>query len=327
MLLNQFLWAAITGTIAIVLALLAGRIQQLSPTIKVWICRFAFLKLAIGIIPISVTTVAIGTSSSSTFKGSGLWPIYLDFLFMVWLIGVLVVWGNIIASARQTVRFLSKAVLAPDSTRDDVFTIAREIGPGPMPAVLVHDSISFPYAVALGRPVIVLPKNFNVTENRSSVAHEIAHIWHADLRWSLLYRIVASIFWFHPFMFKLESEASLWQESGADRVACQHSESILKSHAHAILSASSSAQFQGPALSSALSGDATTVGRRLKALYSPKSSASLAFVFVAVALAAMIPVTTKAISADTADRRLVRVEASAGSLWTAEPEIASISSR
>lgn len=323
--LTQLTWAALTGSIAMAVALGAGRINFISPNVKVWICRAAFMKLVLSLIPISWLTLSAHFAPNSGTGHYTLLPAYVTFLFLIWAMGVVVVIGTIIRSARQTNLLVAGARLAPDQTRMAVQHIAQGICNRRI-IVLQRDDLSFPYVVQLGRPILVLPTGFAVAQNRTSVAHEIAHIAHADLRWNLVYRLIAALFWFHPLVFKLEDEACLWQESAADVSACGTTASQIGAHARAILAASSVGLVCEPHFSSALAGSAATLARRLRALYVSRPSRAVATIIACLIAAASVPIGMGSQGSGSPARELAGTEATDLRLWSGPgPEIASLS--
>lgn len=325
--LTQLSWAALSGTIAMAVALGAGRISFISPKVKVWICRAAFVKLVLSLIPISWLTISGHFAPNIDTRHYALLPAYVTFLFLIWAMGVVVIIGNLIRSARRTNLLVAGAQLAPNRTGMAVQHIAQGICNRRI-LVLQHPNLSFPYVVQLGRPILVLPTGFDVAQDRTSVAHEIAHVAHADIRWNLVYRLIAALFWFHPLVFKLEDEACLWQESAADFSACGTSACKIGAHARAILAASSSGHVCEPHFSSALAGSAATLARRLRALYVSRPSKAVATIIACLIAVASVPIGMGSNGSGSAARELVGMDATDMRLWSgAGPEIASLSAK
>lgn len=137
-------------------------------------------------------------------------------------------------------------------------------------------------------PKLLLPPNFDQQAQQSAVQHELAHVRHADLVWSVFYRIVCAVFWFHPLAFVLEREVHLWQEVVADQSACMAAATSPAEHAVLILAATRNEPTA--LIATALSGDGRLVKRRMEAIFQQGSgSKALLLAGILIGFACLAP--------------------------------------
>jgi beta-lactamase regulating signal transducer with metallopeptidase domain len=82
--------------------------------------------------------------------------------------------------------------------------------------------VSAPATVGWQRPLILLPaawQTWTEDERRSVLAHELAHIRHADYAAGLLARISLIVHFYHPLVYWLAGRLQLQQELAADALA------------------------------------------------------------------------------------------------------------
>jgi len=165
-----------------------------------------------------------------------------------------------------------------------IVELARQLGIR-APRVLKSDVPGLPFAAGIFRPVVVIPAE----ECEANVyAHELAHIRSRDLFWSLFARLTLGIFWFCPFIHKLEAELSLWQEARADQSACQITNCPVKEHAAAIVR-SVAPRGSNLVWDACLSGNGRLIKRRLSALYQGRGSKAVAVAMGAILIIGLTP--------------------------------------
>lgn len=203
-------------------------------------------------------------------------------LVAIWAAGFIAVVIDLYRGYLGSRSLISSGTVAHDP---GVARLSRRFGL-PLPAVRRLNEPGLPFASGILRPMIVLP--FGDCPE-SVVAHELAHLKAKDLAWNLMARLVLAVFWFTPFIHKLEAELSLWQEAAADLSACEVTNCDRRAHASAIVAsvASTAPRF---VLEAGLAGPGQMLARRLKALYGVRGSVGLAVLAVTVMLCAAAPV-------------------------------------
>jgi beta-lactamase regulating signal transducer with metallopeptidase domain len=93
----------------------------------------------------------------------------------------------------------------------------------PAPEMRLTPDATGPMLTGIRRPTLYLPSDLplNETELRSALAHELAHMKHRDLLWSLIARLVCAALWFHPLMLLLARRMNDTAEEAADEVAME----------------------------------------------------------------------------------------------------------
>jgi beta-lactamase regulating signal transducer with metallopeptidase domain len=90
-------------------------------------------------------------------------------------------------------------------------------------AVHVSDAVTSPFVCGLREPAIILPRTLAQqlpsAEMAALVSHEMAHLRRHDLFWSVAWRWLQAICWFHPLIWKVPAAHNLACEQEADRVA------------------------------------------------------------------------------------------------------------
>jgi len=274
-------WAALGALPFIVATLLVARLN-VPIRLKVWSCRIAFIKLVIGLIPIGfVFGKAELIERAATANANPQFETLLLVLTFLWVAGLAVVLfdlGRGFLASRRLIRE-TRPIVSPDVER-----LSAEFGIRAPKVRQGHDE-GLPFATGIFRPILVLP----VQPCPSNVlAHEIAHVRSRDLAWNLVARLILGLFWFVPFIHKLEAELALWQEAAADQDACRLAACPLKQHAAAIVQSVAKGK---PALvwDARLSGNGQLVRRRLHALYSGTGSRVLAVATATLLIAGFAP--------------------------------------
>lgn len=85
--------------------------------------------------------------------------------------------------------------------------------------------LASPATVGWCRPIILLPsewRSWSLTEQRSVLAHELAHITHQDYLIGLLARLVEAVHFYHPLVHWLGRRLRVQQELAADALGAEH---------------------------------------------------------------------------------------------------------
>ena len=90
-------------------------------------------------------------------------------------------------------------------------------------ALRISKAIQSPFVCGLWRPTIMLPErlahSLSAEEAAALLRHEVAHLRGHDLFWSVGWRWLQVIGWFHPLVWKIPAAHSLACEQEADRLA------------------------------------------------------------------------------------------------------------
>lgn len=90
-------------------------------------------------------------------------------------------------------------------------------------AVRVSAEVTSPFICGLFQPTIILPaallRTLEPVQIPALLAHEMAHLRSNDLAWSVGWRWVKALVWFHPLIWKIPAAHNLACEQEADRIA------------------------------------------------------------------------------------------------------------
>ena len=182
---------------------------------------------------------------------------------LVYFTGCLVCLGRWLAGIALVARLRAGAVRAPLEIEQILGAIAG--GKSRKVRLLMSDRISQPIACGLVRPAILLPiawTKIHPEALRAALAHEYAHVAHADLWWLHLQGLVQSIYWFHPATWWLGRRLRLNQDLLADSEAADCFTSR-EDYAAILVQLARQALGATPAMAAAWLGSSSTVRRRV----------------------------------------------------------------
>ena len=91
------------------------------------------------------------------------------------------------------------------------------------PELRISEAVTSPFVCGLLRPAIVLPRmlleQLSPGELAALLTHEMAHLRHHDLLWSVAWRWLGAVCWFHPLVWRIPAAHNLACDQEADRVA------------------------------------------------------------------------------------------------------------
>ena len=156
------------------------------------------------------------------------WPLW------IWAAGSTLLLGRLVGS-RLAFRFLKPRHPVTDpGARAAVAQLAARLGLRRKVQLAELEGLWGPVAHGLLRPGIILPagftSRFNETQQRSMLAHELAHLAAGDPFWNEAAHLIVSLLWWHPLAWLARrqlravtetaaDEASLLVENGPDALA------------------------------------------------------------------------------------------------------------
>ena len=172
------------------------------------------------------TTPATSPASSGTTSP----PPTVSAKRIAWESVLIVIWAlGCVAGALRLVRLQRQLSLLQKSCRpapglrqlarqiQDRLEVRREID------VRISDTVTSPFVCGLLKSVITLPQpladQLSPAEMSALLSHEIAHLRGHDLFWSVAWRWMKAVCWFHPLVWQVPTAHSLACEQEADRVA------------------------------------------------------------------------------------------------------------
>lgn len=152
-----------------------------------------------------------------------------------------------------------KSILAAVAQMSERLALAQ------VPVVKVSAQISSPMLTGFQEPELYLPAQMPEGEKtaQAAIAHELAHINHADLRWNWLGTITESLMLFHPLFWVARRELMLAQELACDAAAIEASRTERPEYCRILLSFSLPRKAVNPALSVGLASCFKSLRRRI----------------------------------------------------------------
>ena len=188
----------------------------------------------------------------------------------LWLAGVLVAFGRVLAGRLRLRRFLADALPPSGDIARAYARIVAEVGVHKAPAIVVSARIDSPAIVGTVRPTVVLPKWMaaeGVTEHMQwSMRHELTHWRLRDPWFAQLVEISRCLFFFHPVVFFIAKSWRDNSEMACDRelVVSDHDAREYAEHLyHMLLKVRS---HRRTALAGSLYASRSQIGRRIEAL-------------------------------------------------------------
>lgn len=242
------------GGLAILLAWLVCRsLPRLSPSVRSWVWRLAYLKLIAGLLwvtldlpllpapPSGSPQVMVAAAESET--GARQLPSSPPRLlpdtapapdaepgaptrFLVWLLGPWVA-GALVVLARvgrglHAMAALRRAAAVVEDPKIHALggEVCRQFGVRRAPRLLVSEALVGPVVTGWFRPAVLLPGRFlaeySPAELRLLLSHEVAHLKRHDLAWCWLPILARVLFFFHPLVWLAEHEWRQVQEAACD---------------------------------------------------------------------------------------------------------------
>jgi beta-lactamase regulating signal transducer with metallopeptidase domain len=125
------------------------------------------------------------------------------------------------ARGRAVARSLRATTEASESVQAMLTGTAADLGlHGPLPRVLLTDTLQGPALCGLLRPVILLPRGLieqlDSQALRLVLRHELIHLARRDLGWNLLQVCVQIVWWWHPLVWFANARVRALREAAVD---------------------------------------------------------------------------------------------------------------
>jgi beta-lactamase regulating signal transducer with metallopeptidase domain/roadblock/LC7 domain-containing protein len=232
-------------------------LPQMSPRVRCWLWRLAYIKLIIAPLWISPVGIPVLRSIrapetiSAPIQAPAIHPTSylprlrmngtvgpahvvitktsltpLSALVILWLLGGIVMGAQIIRewrSARLRGRVAPQDIAGYTELAADFERLCRRFGVRRPIALLVTNASDRPHVFGVIHPVIVLPASLLAESDRPGLlavlAHEIAHVQRKDLLWNWLPAVAHLLFFFCPFVWLANREWQIAQEIACDEIA------------------------------------------------------------------------------------------------------------
>ncbi len=198
-------------------------LPRLSPRTEALIWRLVPLKLVLGLCGFGLVGWSVGLGSGPAGADSGIHPA-VNILVGLWVAGAVVMTLRLAAEARRVSQLRGKAeVLDNEDWRDELRQVCLDMGLRRIPELRCAPQASQPMVVGSLHPAILVPGDLvdkaGPAERRALLAHECAHIAHADLALNWLYIVGRILFYFHPALWLATAQGSVAQERASDAAA------------------------------------------------------------------------------------------------------------
>lgn len=148
-------------------------------------------------------------------------------LFLPWVTGFSVLLFRFYFSFLKLRYFSATVKPAPQNLLETIKQISLKLKIKKPTEVKVTKKLCSPFLTGIFKPAIIIP-HWMLEEKYSDdlpsiLAHELTHIKSNDLFWNLLSKIISTILWFHPLIWKMNSTHNSATEQVCDAVASDFS--------------------------------------------------------------------------------------------------------
>jgi beta-lactamase regulating signal transducer with metallopeptidase domain len=166
--------------------------------------------------PLAAAAVAPAPSVAAEPSAGGNWDDPSLLFFLLYLGGVLMIGGRLLAGLWTLRRWTRGAAEVEAPSWQDA--LARAGGHSLGIRLLACDEASSPLSWGLRRPVILLDRDTlrSPEEADAILAHEVAHVARRDWPSLILSRLAVALFWFNPLVWRLDREVAQQAEEAAD---------------------------------------------------------------------------------------------------------------
>lgn len=147
------------------------------------------------------------------------WMTVLDYLWLVWLLGFLVLFIYRVASYRNFKKYVfSGARKVDDLGQLDLLAgIIDELGIKRPVELMINPLVSSPIFLGLMKNVIVIPdKSFSEAELYYIFRHELVHCKRKDMYYLWGVQFFACVYWFNPLMYLMNKRIQKDRELACD---------------------------------------------------------------------------------------------------------------
>ncbi len=194
---------------------------------------------------------------------------WLGIIELVLAIGILVLLLRLIIDQVKLHKFSQKLNRHDHQEVSDISTenrnliqsLRRKVG------ITFYDGDTIPMTFGLFKPVIVLPDTLKKDQVKMNLAirHELQHICHHDYLRFWLIRLLRIFFWFHPLVWLLEKDITMFREMDIDEMVISQNREISSDYAQLLLdlAATPATQYLLPA---GLAMRPSTIKKRITAM-------------------------------------------------------------
>ncbi|MEO5815951.1 MAG: M56 family metallopeptidase [Gemmatimonadaceae bacterium] len=230
------LWSALhllwQGALVVALFAWWERAVQPAPSVRYRFAVMSLVMLAVALVGNAVAT-HVALLGNAKLGGDGALAAQASFdrpfesltlLMLLWAIGIGTQAIRLAVGAWELARLRRGAIAAPANLVARVEVLARTMGTS-APQVLISDSRIGPFVM---RRVLMLPSDWEMGEELDAlVLHELAHLRRGDVESNTALRVIQTVLWFHPAVWRLVRAAVDAREEACDAESVAHSRSAL----------------------------------------------------------------------------------------------------
>jgi beta-lactamase regulating signal transducer with metallopeptidase domain len=228
------LWSALhlIWQAAVIATLYAWWQRGVQPSVRYRVAMMSVVVLAAALVANSVAThVALLGNAKLGGDGALAGQAVFDrpfesmtLLMWLWAIGIGTHAIRLAFGSWHLARLRRRAVVAPASLVERVEALACAMAI-PVPQVLISDSRIGPFVM---KGVLMLPNDYEMGEELDAlVLHELAHLRRRDVEANAVLRVIQSVLWFHPAIWRLMRAAVNAREEACDLESVARSRSAL----------------------------------------------------------------------------------------------------
>ncbi len=138
---------------------------------------------------------------------------------IVWCLGMLAALAGLVRSVIVSRNLFRHATLPDDpGWQREIDEISEKIGLRRTVLALICPTTAVPFVAGFGRQAVFLPPHcddWDASQRRAVLVHELTHILRGDMRWQLLTRVATAFYWFQPLLW-----LAAWRIRTEREIAC-----------------------------------------------------------------------------------------------------------
>lgn len=208
----------------------------------------------------------------------------MECLFAIWLTGACIQLVKYLKNRAALRAFLNDSLAADKKIEIMKEQIAGELELKTKINVFIHYSSNVPFVTGVKHPAVYIPdSDYTEQELKVILYHEIVHVRHRALAVKKIIMWMKIIYWFNPFIYKLEKDMDSIEETCCDEQVCRakHVIGSYKDYFRIILD-SAERGLCNPAFMMGLKGDAGELKKRMVRMSHYKSVTKIRRVWAVV---------------------------------------------
>lgn len=234
--------------------------------VSYWIWKIVLLSFCVPITFVYVINIDEGTKAWLFWHTKVIEGV-VTAVAVIWSIGFLITFWRLMRQYRIISRDVKKSLKCSLRVQEKADQIRNMLGIRKQIPVVIQKKAGCPMLYGICKPMVILPREYEMEELEIIFRHEFMHYQHHDLVWKHMTNIVRCIHWFHPVMKDLFVQMDQWSEVFCD-IAVSKSLNDVKYYFSVIIDISTDMPIYGKYTTSGLYEDVKSLKLRMKRVQS-----------------------------------------------------------